>query len=61
MRMPFGKFKGEHLEDIDDTSYLTWLEQQDWLKPELRAAVQHEIDRRTGDVTSAGRVVKKGK
>lgn len=57
MIMSFGKHKGEYLEDIE-VSYLKWLEGQDWLKPDLREAVQFEIERREGDVTSLGKVKK---
>jgi uncharacterized protein (DUF3820 family) len=57
MRLPFGKFKGEHIEDVD-LGYLKWLEEQEWLQPSTRVNLQHEIERREGDVTSLGKVRK---
>ena len=59
MKLPFGKHKGEDIEDVD-LSYLKWLEQQD-VNPKLREAVQYEIERREGDRPGMGRVVKKGR
>ena len=46
MNMPFGKFKGDPLEDIEDLSYLQWLEKQEWIQPDLAKALQQEIKRR---------------
>ena len=57
MILAFGKYKGEHIEDVD-LDYLKWLEEQRWLRDDLRAALQHEITRREGDITSLGRVKK---
>ena len=57
VRLAFGKYKGEDIVDVD-LGYLKWLEEQDWINPDLREAIQFEIKRRTGDVTSLGRPVK---
>jgi uncharacterized protein (DUF3820 family) len=57
MRMPFGDHRGKELYDID-LGYLKWLEEQAWVRPELREALQFEIQRREGDISSLGRVVK---
>lgn len=59
MKLPFGKFKGEDLCDVE-LSYLKWLEEQDWIDSGLRKALNHEIERRTGDRSSVG-YVKPGK
>lgn len=57
MKLTFGKFRGEDIVDVE-LSYLSWLEEQDWIRPDLRAAVQFEIQRRTGDITSLSREVR---
>ena len=49
MKMPFGKFKGEDICDLE-TSYLKWIEENiDRLDPNLRAEINHEIERREGN------------
>lgn len=58
MKLPFGKHKGEDITDVP-TQYLCWLEIQDFIRQDLREAVQFEIRRRRSDVTSLGRDVKK--
>jgi uncharacterized protein (DUF3820 family) len=60
MRMPFGKHKGEALEDLD-LSYVKWLEEQDWVSDDLREAAQFEIERREGDRPGMGRVIQEGR
>ncbi len=56
MILTFGKYRGEDIVDVP-IGYLEWLEEQDWLREELREEVQFEIQRRGGDVTSLGRAV----
>lgn len=53
MKMPFGKYKGEHIEDIP-TNYLKWLEEQPNIDSELRRHLNHEIERREGNRSSKG-------
>jgi len=54
MKMPFGKFKGEDICDLE-TSYLKWIEENiDRLDPNLRAEINHEIERREGDRPGKG-------
>lgn len=60
MRLTFGKHKGMDILDVP-LDYLQWLEQQYWLCPEQRKEIQFEIERRTGDRSSLGRVVKPGR
>lgn len=60
MLMPFGKFRGVDLVDID-LGYLEWAEEHLDINTELRQAINHEIERRKGDRPGMGRVVKKGK
>lgn len=63
MTMPFGKHRGEAIEDLD-TGYLIWLEEQEWFheprNQELCEAVQFEIARRQGDRPGMGRVIRQG-
>lgn len=59
MKLPFGKHKGEAIEDVP-LAYLKWLEERDDLRPDLREALQFEITRRESDVTSMGRAVRRG-
>lgn len=50
MKMPFGKFKNEELDDIP-TSYLTWLlteTEVDKTNPALAAECQNQLDAREG-------------
>ena len=37
--MPFGKFKGAKLKDIED-NYIYWLDRQDWLKRPLKSYIE---------------------
>src|SRR5262245_44201496 len=47
--MPFGKWRGHPLTDVD-TGYLLWcLRGCDSLKPWLREAIELELDRRHGE------------
>ena len=56
MKMPFGKYKGEDLEDIP-VDYLMWLEENaTHLNKLLRDEINYIIERKTGDITSLGRV-----
>ena len=57
MRMTFGKYKGSDILDVP-LDYLQWLEQQDWIRPEQRKEINFEIERRTGNITSLGKVVR---
>lgn len=61
MRLQFGKHKGEHVDDLatEDPGYLQWLEEQPWLKDELREEINACLEAPTGRATSVGRVVKK--
>lgn len=45
MRMPFGKYRGEKLTDID-IGYLGWLLESCDLREPLRSAVKAELERR---------------
>lgn len=45
-RMPFGKYKGMDVEDIDDREYLTWLCEQGWFEkkqPDGLKAIETEL------------------
>lgn len=46
MRMPFGKYKGQHVEDIadEDPSYLMAVGNADSLDEELREAINHALE-----------------
>jgi exodeoxyribonuclease X len=61
MRLPFGKYKGEHVEDIanEDPGYLRWMEENANLDDELRDAINYALEAPTGRVTSVGRVVRR--
>jgi uncharacterized protein (DUF3820 family) len=59
MEMPFGKYKGEDITDVP-TDYLSWLEEQDWIREPMRKAVQFELERRSSDISSLGRIVQSG-
>lgn len=54
MKLTFGKHIGEDLVDVP-VSYLIWLEQQQWLRAEVRQEVNYEIERRSGDRPGMGR------
>lgn len=47
MRMPFGKHKGEDIEDIED-GYLEWLLNLETLNDSLRSAINNELRMRNG-------------
>jgi hypothetical protein len=34
--MPFGKYVGQNIEDIDNYRYLSWLIKQDWVKEKYK-------------------------
>lgn len=53
MRLTFGKFKGEELDDVP-ISYVRWLEEQEWLEPRLREECQLLIRRVEDDRSSIG-------
>lgn len=62
MKFLFGKYKGSDTSDPEvPITYLTWLEEQEWIKPELRKDLNIEIKRRSGDRPGAGKVVKRFK
>jgi len=44
-RLTFGRFKGWSLDRVPRW-YAMWLTEQPWLRPELRAALEDELDRR---------------
>lgn len=44
-KMPFGKHKGQLLSDCP-TPYLDWILGQDWLKDDLKADVEAELNKR---------------
>ena len=41
--MPFGKYKGEALANVP-ASYLLWLDQQPWCKPEFKKYIAENKD-----------------
>ena len=43
--MKFGKHKGQLLSDCP-TEYLDWLADQTWIRPELKADVEAELNKR---------------
>jgi hypothetical protein len=47
VRLPFGKYRGEDIEDVP-LSYLAWLLEETRLTPDLRAAILEEVARRLG-------------
>jgi len=46
-RMPFGKYRGWRLAELDD-GYLTWLYSLDGLRSPLRDSIDQEFKRRNG-------------
>lgn len=52
MTMPFGKFKGRLLHELDDP-YLLWLLCLEDLREPLLSAVHDEADRRMGKMEGA--------
>lgn len=58
IKMPFGKYSGCELHEIP-LEYLKWFEENvNKIGKWLRDAINHEIERRVGDLTSKGRNVK---
>ncbi len=56
MTLRFGKYKDSDTSDPDvPTSYLIWLEEQDWVNDELREDLNLEIERRTSNRSSIGK------
>jgi Putative quorum-sensing-regulated virulence factor len=51
MTMPFGKFKGQSLTELDDP-YLLWLMLLEDLRDPLLTAINGEADRRMGNAMS---------
>ena len=48
LRMPFGKYRGELIERLP-TDYLEWcLGALNWMKPEVRAEMEAQIEMRNG-------------
>ena len=45
MEMPFGKFKGTEVSELDD-NYLWWLHKQDWVYGQLKDCLKAEIEER---------------
>lgn len=56
MKLPIGKYKNQDVADVP-LEYLRWFEENIRMPNTLRAAINHEIERRTGDRSSLGRVV----
>lgn len=55
MTMPFGKHKGEDLADIP-VDYLVWIEENcDWIRDDLREAINDEIKFRSSDPERSSR------
>ena len=58
IKMPLGKYAGAELHEIP-LDYLIWFEENiKQMGPWLRTAINHEIDRRKGDLSSKGRDVR---
>ena len=48
LRMPFGKYKGELIEELE-TGYLEWcLSTLDWMKGDVRAEMEAQVAARSG-------------
>lgn len=45
--MPWGKFKGEPIEDLP-TDYINWVLQQDWLRADLAEELENQLQLRDG-------------
>lgn len=54
MKLGFGKYRGEAIEDIP-LDYLKWVDKQDWVWSTVKEAIQHEIKRRESNITSLGK------
>ncbi len=59
MKLPFGKYKDKDTSDTEvPTHYLKWFEENvDTMSSALRADINAEIERRTGNRPGAGKVV----
>lgn len=58
MKLPFGKYKGHDTQDPEvPTHYLAWLEEQDFIRPKMRADLQAELKNRSDNRPGAGKVV----
>jgi len=54
MRMPFGKHKGEPVEDLP-TDYIEWLLREANLRDDLAEELQNQLDMRGGQGVERGR------
>ena len=63
MRIPFGKHKSEHIEDVaeDDPDYLRWMLRENAGDEALLEAAAQALEAPSSSVTSRGRVVKKAR
>lgn len=60
MKLLFGKHKGLDTSDPEiPVTYLKWLEEQQFIRPELRTDLFEEIRRRDGDRPGAGKAVRR--
>ena len=58
MILRFGKWKDYDTADPTiPVSYLKWLEEQDWVREELRFDLNQEIEKREGNRPGAGKVI----
>jgi uncharacterized protein (DUF3820 family) len=48
MKMPFGKFKGTPIEDLDD-GYLQWLAENMDNKPDIQQEAENQLTLRRGE------------
>ena len=48
MKMPFGKYKGQEIADIEDLGYLRWLKDNIDLKGGLKQQVERMLDLSAG-------------
>jgi uncharacterized protein (DUF3820 family) len=56
MTLRFGKYKDRDTSDPEvPTSYLIWLEEQEWVNDALREDLNIEIERREGNRSSIGK------
>lgn len=53
MILPFGKYKGQEIEDTP-TAYLQWFEENVDMQPALRDKINEELKRRSSEETSVG-------
>jgi uncharacterized protein (DUF3820 family) len=54
MKMPFGKFKGQAIEDLDD-GYLQWLAENMENKPDIQKEAEEQLTLRRGEGVDRGR------